>query len=77
MGRVAADETRTYRINAAVDGWIREIHNDTTGSLVKKNEVLSTFYSPEFLSATQAYIYALGSWTGSMPAAGRPLNNSR
>ena len=61
LGRLAADETRTYRINAAVDGWIREIHNDTTGSLVKKNEVLSTFYSPEFLSATQAYIYALGS----------------
>ena len=61
LGRVAADETRTYRIVAAVDGWIREIHNDTTGSLVKKNEVLSTFYSPEFLSATQAYIYALGS----------------
>lgn len=61
LGRVAPDETRVYRINAAVDGWIRETYSNTTGSIVKKNQVLASFYSPEFLSAQQAFIFALGS----------------
>ena len=40
VGRVAADETRVYRINAAVDGWIRGTFTNSTGSLVKKDEPL-------------------------------------
>ncbi len=61
LGRVAIDETRVYRINASVDGWVRETYPNSVGSLVKKNEILATFYSPEFLGAQQAYIFALGS----------------
>jgi len=61
LGRVVPDETRIYRINAAVDGWIRETHDNTTGSIVKKDQILASFYSPEFLSAQQAFIFALGS----------------
>ena len=61
LGRVAADETRIYRINSAVDGWIRGTYTNTTGSVVQKDEILASFYSPEFLSAQQAYIYALSS----------------
>ncbi|MCU0594729.1 MAG: efflux RND transporter periplasmic adaptor subunit [Desulfobacterota bacterium] len=60
LGRVAADETKIYRINAFVDGWIQEARPNTVGSLVKKNEILASFYSPEFLNAEQSYIYALG-----------------
>jgi membrane fusion protein, copper/silver efflux system len=60
-GRVAPDETRTYVINATVDGWINATSANSTGSFVKKNEVLATFYSPEFLSATQALLFALNS----------------
>jgi membrane fusion protein, copper/silver efflux system len=60
-GRVTADETRIYRINAAVDGWIVESGPNRVGSLVKKDERLGSFYSPEFLSAQQAYLFALGS----------------
>jgi len=60
VGRVAADETRVYRINAAVDGWIRKAFNNSTGSLVEKDEPLASYYSPEFLSAEHAYLYALG-----------------
>lgn len=59
LGRVATDETRIYRINAATDGWIRQTFANSTGSLVQKNESLVTFYSREFLSAEQAYLYAL------------------
>jgi membrane fusion protein, copper/silver efflux system len=61
LGRVAVDETRIYRLNAAVDGWIQETYNNSTGSLVKKEETLATFYSPDFLAAEQAYIFALNS----------------
>jgi RND family efflux transporter MFP subunit len=62
LGRVAADESRVYQINAAVDGWISQsFSNNTTGSLVKKGDPLAAFYSPEFLSAQQAYIFNLNS----------------
>ncbi len=61
LGRVAADQTRLYWINATVDGWITSAGRASQGSLVKKNEVLAAFYSPEFLSATQALLFALGS----------------
>jgi membrane fusion protein, copper/silver efflux system len=61
LGRVAADETRIYQIIAPVDGWIRDTYNNSTGTLVKKDEPLASFYSPEFLSAQQAYFYALNS----------------
>jgi membrane fusion protein, copper/silver efflux system len=61
LGRVAVDVTRVYRLIAAVDGWIQDVPPIAPGSLVAKNEVLATFYSPEFLSAQQAYIFALGS----------------
>ncbi|HET6491122.1 MAG TPA: efflux RND transporter periplasmic adaptor subunit [Syntrophales bacterium] len=61
LGRVATDETRIYQIIAPVDGWIRDTYNNSTGTLVKKDEPLASFYSPEFLSAQQAYFYALNS----------------
>ncbi len=61
LGRVAPDETRVFRINATVDGWITEAMPFATGSFVKKNETLATFYSPEFLSAGQALLFALTS----------------
>jgi RND family efflux transporter MFP subunit len=60
LGRVTADERRLYKITAAVDGWIQETYSDLTGSLVKKNQPLASFYSPEFLGAEQAYLFALG-----------------
>ena len=61
LGRVVADETRTYFINATIDGWVTKTYPNTTGSFVKKNETLAAFYSPEFLSAGQALLFALSS----------------
>jgi len=61
LGRVAADETRIYRVNTAVSGWIRELYDDnTTGSLVKKDQILATFFAAETIRAQQSYIYAVG-----------------
>ncbi len=59
-GRVAVDETRLYRLTMAVDGWVQQIFPVTTGSLVRKDQPLLSYYSPEFLGSIQAYFYALG-----------------
>ncbi len=56
LGRVAPDETRTYRILAAADGWILEAFNNPTGTLVKKDEVLASVYVPEILTAERNYL---------------------
>ena len=61
LGKIATDETRIYRINATVDGWITKALPFSAGSQVKKDETLAKFYSPEFLAAAQAMIYALAS----------------
>ena len=61
LGRVAVDETRVYRINATVDGWITKTSPKATGSLVKKDEALAGFYSSEFLPIQTTYIYTLSS----------------
>jgi membrane fusion protein, copper/silver efflux system len=60
LGQVAVDETRIYRLNASVNGWIRKTYPNSKGSLIKKDETLAAFYSPEFLSAEQALLYSLG-----------------
>lgn len=61
LGKVASDETRIYQLNSSVQGWIRDVSPFSTGSLVKKGDLLATFYAPEFLAAEQAYIYSLTS----------------
>ncbi|MBI5385707.1 MAG: efflux RND transporter periplasmic adaptor subunit [Verrucomicrobia bacterium] len=61
LGRVVVDETRVYRLNATVNGWITKALPCASGSRVKRHEVLASFYSPDFLSAGQALIFALGS----------------
>jgi len=59
FGRVAADETKVYRLTASVDGWINDSFGYPVGSQVRKGAVLATFYSQLFLDAQQAFIYAL------------------
>jgi membrane fusion protein, copper/silver efflux system len=58
-GKVTVDEARLYRVNAGLSGWITRTLPFTTGSPVKKDEVLATFYSPDFLSAVQAVLFYL------------------
>ena len=61
LGRIAVDETRIYRINATVDGWITKTLPNSSGTFVQKNQTLASFYSPEFLAAGQALLFALSS----------------
>jgi multidrug efflux pump subunit AcrA (membrane-fusion protein) len=60
VGRVAPDEKRVYRLVAGTDGWIRETYNNDTGTLVKKDERLASFYTPQFRAAQLAYLSILG-----------------
>jgi membrane fusion protein, copper/silver efflux system len=59
LGRVAADETRMYRLNAGVDGYIRDVSGVTTGSQVKKDQRLASFSAPTALAVIQTYILNL------------------
>ncbi len=59
FGRVAPDETRVYKLNAGVDGYIREVSPVTTGSYVKKDQWLATFFSLESRTPIQAYLTSL------------------
>jgi Cu(I)/Ag(I) efflux system membrane fusion protein len=58
-GRVAPEETRVYRVNVGIDGYVREISGVTTGSRVAKDEWLATFSAPEARTAIQSYLVAL------------------
>ena len=61
LGRVVADETRVYKINAAVGGWITKAPPVSTWTQIKSNEVLGEMFSPEFRPAAQALLFALDS----------------
>jgi membrane fusion protein, copper/silver efflux system len=59
FGRVVPDERRVYTLNAALDGSIREVSTVTTGSRVRKDQWLASFFAADTRGALQAYITAL------------------
>jgi membrane fusion protein, copper/silver efflux system len=61
FGRVAPDETRVYKVNAGIDGFIRDVSSVTTGSQVEKDQWLASFSAPAALTTIQLYILNLGS----------------
>ncbi len=58
LGKVVVDENRTYRLNAYTDGWIVRAYHNSTGSLVRRDEPLATFYSKDLPTALQTFFYA-------------------
>lgn len=58
FGRVAADETRTFRLNVGTEGFVKETHDDAVGNHVTKDQRLATVYAPEFLSVAGGYLSA-------------------
>jgi Cu(I)/Ag(I) efflux system membrane fusion protein len=57
VGRVAPDEKRLYRINAGIEGSIRDLSPAaTTGTRVRKDQVLGSFWAPNALSTIQLFI---------------------
>jgi membrane fusion protein, copper/silver efflux system len=56
FGRVVPDEARVYKLSAGIDGFIQEVFAPTTGSQVKKDQLLATLSAPNATSAIQTYI---------------------
>ncbi len=59
LGAVAVDETRVYELGAITQGWVREVSSATSGTFVRKGEVLAKYYAQEAYNPQQAFIYAL------------------
>ena len=58
-GKVAYDETRRAEISLKFSGWVREIHVDYAGKLVRAGEPLLSVYSPELLATQRELLEAL------------------
>jgi Cu(I)/Ag(I) efflux system membrane fusion protein len=59
FGRVAVDERRVFALNAGIEGTIYHLSAATTGSRVRKGELLGTYTAPELLMTVQQYILAV------------------
>ncbi len=80
LGRVATDESRTFSITTAVDGWIRDAKDYAVGSTVGKDQTLAEFYSPEFTALEQGYLVATersGSMVKQLAAPGTQTTSTR
>jgi len=58
-GRVVPDETRLYRVDVGINGFIRDVSAVTTGTYVRKNQWLASLTAPEARSPIQGYLAAV------------------
>ena len=59
LGRVAPDEARIYKLNAGIEGYIQDVSTATTGSFVKKDQVLASFSAPSASMTLQTFVLNL------------------
>jgi len=61
FGRVMVDETRIYKLNAGIEGFIQEVApSAAAGAIVKKDQALATFSAPNAVMAMQTFLLNLG-----------------
>jgi RND family efflux transporter MFP subunit len=60
LGRVVPDEGRVYKLNAGIEGYIQDVSSATTGSFVRKNQVMATFSAPNASMTLQTFVLNLG-----------------
>ena len=58
VGAVAADERRIGVVNPKFEGWIEQLHVNTTGQAVRRGEALLEVYSPDLVLAQREYLVA-------------------
>jgi RND family efflux transporter MFP subunit len=66
VGRVVPQDTRVYKVNAGVDGFIRETTQDSVGTRVKKDQKLATYFAPEVLAPASGFLAAIQAVPGSV-----------
>lgn len=61
LGRVTVDESRVHKVTAQVEGIVRQVSSFAAGDVVRKNDVLATYFvtTPELFSAVQSYFVAM------------------
>jgi Cu(I)/Ag(I) efflux system membrane fusion protein len=61
LGQVAVDETRVHKVTAQVEGVVRQVSSFAAGDVVRKNDVLATYFvtTPELYNAIQSYFVAM------------------
>ena len=58
IGRIVPEDTRVFRVNSGLDGFIRETYNDSVGMLVRKDQKLASYYSPDILAVASGFLAA-------------------
>lgn len=56
---IVTNESKIYKVNTKISGWVEKLYVNQTGQYVKKGEPLFEIYSPELLSAQEEYISVL------------------
>jgi len=59
FGRVVPDDRRVYRVNAGIDGLVREVSEVTAGSQVKKDQWLASFSAPDARATMLGFLTAV------------------
>lgn len=59
LGKVTPDETRLYRLSAYAAGYVHTVSAHTSGSIVKKDEILASLIVREVASPQQSYFIAM------------------
>lgn len=59
VGQVAFDETKLADVNVQVDGFVRRLHVNASGTFVRRGQPLFTLYSPDLHATAQEYVLAL------------------
>jgi membrane fusion protein, copper/silver efflux system len=58
-GKVAPEESRVYKVNVGLDGAVRDVAAVTTGSQIRKDQLLVTFSTPEARQPFGSYVTSL------------------
>ena len=58
LGHVVPEDTRVYRVNSGMEGFIRETYNDSVGVRVNKDQKLATYYGPDVLAVESGFLAA-------------------
>ena len=58
LGHVVPEDTRVYRVNSGMEGFIRETYNDSVGVRVSKDQKLATYYGPDVLAVESGFLAA-------------------
>jgi multidrug efflux pump subunit AcrA (membrane-fusion protein)/YHS domain-containing protein len=77
LGRIVPDENRVYNLIAATEGWVEEVNESTTGSMVSENQLLAQIkiYNYDFYTWQQRYLTELG-FTNRISMSASPLSGS-